>query len=69
MLVNRSPDHKPHESHASFRTDARLDSAKLAGGAIKGTGSRFPYLWDTLHAAVFRDLFDNRCQFGMFSTT
>jgi hypothetical protein len=27
MLVDRSPDHKPHESRASLRTDARLDSA------------------------------------------
>src|SRR6266480_2928911 len=27
MLVNRSPDHKPDESRASLRTDARLDSA------------------------------------------
>src|SRR5882724_686021 len=57
MLVNRSPDHKPHESRASLRTDARLDSAarqKMDDLAIRFHQSRAAVLCHIMQWSLSR---------------
>ena len=57
MLVNQSPDHKPHESRASIRTDARLDSAtrqKMDDLAIRFHQSRAAVLCHIMQWSLSR---------------